>query len=468
MATSKSAWAGARRALARLNDPSDRRAAVAFGALLLLAEALLCAAIIARVPCERPPCAAAALDWRRRLATPARRRALAAAAIRATHRPPPNHPAADTEIDWEAYMEEVGGFLAGERDYRKLRGGTGPLVYPAGFVYLFAGLRRLTGGAVRPAQAVFAGLYLATQAAVGALYVAAAATPPWALALLCASRRVHSLFLLRLFNDCWAMLLAYAATRQLAARRHARAIVLYSAAVSIKMNVLLFAPGVLAVLVKDARPQAVGAGVAAGVALQAALGAPFLLHDAGAYLGRAFEFSRVFAYRWSVNGQLLPERAFLSPALAAALLAAHAALLARFAERDWFAAEGGARRAVARFLARGRAPAPKARSAKAKRTPTAEVLRIVFAANFVGVACARSLHYQFYSWYFHTLPFLLLEGGRLPAWAAVAVLAGVEAVWNVYPPRAAASAALLALHLAVLAAAWRRPAAAAAPRQRRK
>ena len=368
-------------------------------------------------------------------------------------------------------MEEVGGFLAGERDYRKLRGGTGPLVYPAGFVYLFAGLRRLTGGAVRPAQAVFAGLYLATQASVGALYVAAAATPPWALALLCASRRVHSLFLLRLCNDCWAMLLAYGATRQLAARRHARAIVLYSAAVSIKMNVLLFAPGVLAVLIKDARPQAVGAGVAAGVALQAVLGAPFLLRDAGAYLGRAFEFSRVFAHRWSVNGQLLPERAFLSPALAAALLAAHAALLARFAERDWFAAEGGARRAVARFLARGCAPAPEARSAEAKRastsTSTAEVLRIVFAANFVGVACARSLHYQFYSWYFHTLPFLLLEGRRLPAWAAVALLAGVEAVWNVYPPRAAASAALLALHLAVLAAAWRRPAAALRRRRRK-
>ncbi|TPX72365.1 dolichyl-P-Man:Man5GlcNAc2-PP-dolichol alpha-1,3-mannosyltransferase [Spizellomyces sp. 'palustris'] len=33
-----------------------------------------------------------------------------------------------TEIDWKAYMQEVEGYLAGERDYTKLKGDTGPLV----------------------------------------------------------------------------------------------------------------------------------------------------------------------------------------------------------------------------------------------------------------------------------------------------------------------------------------------------
>lgn len=42
--------------------------------------------------------------------------------------------------------------LQGELDYAKLKGDTGPLVYPAGFVYLFAWLRRLTGGNVAAAQ----------------------------------------------------------------------------------------------------------------------------------------------------------------------------------------------------------------------------------------------------------------------------------------------------------------------------
>ena len=41
-------------------------------------------------------------------------------------------------------MQEVEGYLSGERNYYNLRGDTGPLVYPAGFVYVFVVLRALT------------------------------------------------------------------------------------------------------------------------------------------------------------------------------------------------------------------------------------------------------------------------------------------------------------------------------------
>ena len=46
------------------------------------------------------------------------------------------------------------------------------------------------------------------------------------------------------------MFVAYVATAALQARRWTIAIFLYSLAVSVKMNVLLFAPGVLAVIIK--------------------------------------------------------------------------------------------------------------------------------------------------------------------------------------------------------------------------
>jgi alpha-1,3-mannosyltransferase len=42
--------------------------------------------------------------------------------------------------------------LQGELDYAKLKGDTGPLVYPAGFVYLFSWLQQLTGGSVEAGQ----------------------------------------------------------------------------------------------------------------------------------------------------------------------------------------------------------------------------------------------------------------------------------------------------------------------------
>lgn len=82
------------------------------------------------------------------------------------------------------------------------------------------------------------------------LYIRARAVPPLALALLCASKRLHSIFLLRLFNDGPAMLVAYAASALLVLRRWRAAIVCFSAAVSIKMNVLLMAPSVLVIVLK--------------------------------------------------------------------------------------------------------------------------------------------------------------------------------------------------------------------------
>ncbi|EFC49229.1 predicted protein [Naegleria gruberi] len=49
-----------------------------------------------------------------------------------------------TEIDWIAYMEEVKGFLNGDWDYSHLHGQTGPLVYPALFVYIYSILNIIT------------------------------------------------------------------------------------------------------------------------------------------------------------------------------------------------------------------------------------------------------------------------------------------------------------------------------------
>lgn len=56
-------------------------------------------------------------------------------------------------------MSQVTGFLGGERDYGNLKGDTGPLVYPAGFLYIYSAFQYLTGGQVYPAQVTHNAFY---------------------------------------------------------------------------------------------------------------------------------------------------------------------------------------------------------------------------------------------------------------------------------------------------------------------
>ena len=86
----------------------------------------------------------------------------------------------------------------------------------------------------------------------------------------------------------------------------------------------------------------------------------------------------------------------------------------------------------------------------------AHVLLILFSGNFVGIVCARTLHYQFYAWYFQSLP-LLLWSVRIPSPLRVLLWAAIETVWNLYPPTAASSLTLLACHGILLAMLLRRP-----------
>jgi alpha-1,3-mannosyltransferase len=69
-------------------------------------------------------------------------------------------------------MEEVEGVMGGDFDYKNLRGQTGPLVYPAGFVYVFMALHRLTsnGTDILMAQFIFAAIYLLMIAVVFYIY----------------------------------------------------------------------------------------------------------------------------------------------------------------------------------------------------------------------------------------------------------------------------------------------------------
>ncbi|KAI9498152.1 dolichyl-P-Man:Man(5)GlcNAc(2)-PP-dolichyl mannosyltransferase [Zychaea mexicana] len=343
-----------------------------------------------------------------------------------------------TEIDWIAYMQEVKGYLDGERDYRQLQGDTGPLVYPAGFVYIYSWLYHATnnGSNIRLAQYLFEGLYLATQLIVFAIYSKSKKIPPYTMILLCVSKRLHSIYVLRCFNDPVAMFFMYGCILAMLHRQWLLSSVLFSVALSIKMNVLLFFPAFGILLW-----QSVGAWVTMGylivvVAIQIGLAYPFLATYPDSYVNRAFEFSRVFDYEWTVNWRMVDEKAFVSPEFATALLTGHAVTLLVFLVMVW--CKGTVVIKVFYYGLRNRT----------RMISADEIISTMFTSNFMGIVFARSLHYQFYSWYFHSLPYLLWQS--VPAFLRLGTFIAIESCWLTFPSTVTSSWTLLGCHVVIL------------------
>jgi alpha-1,3-mannosyltransferase len=106
------------------------------------------------------------------------------------------------------------------------------------------------------------------------------------------------------------------------------------------MNVLLYLPGILMVLVEGGGLVKAVAHIAIMVLMQVTVGNPFLTTFPAAYLGNAFNFSRAFLYKWTVNWRFVEEDVFLSKAFARSLLVCHLLVLVAFGLR-WCKPLGG-------------------------------------------------------------------------------------------------------------------------------
>ncbi|XP_052660364.1 dol-P-Man:Man(5)GlcNAc(2)-PP-Dol alpha-1,3-mannosyltransferase isoform X1 [Harpia harpyja] len=355
-----------------------------------------------------------------------------------------------TEIDWKAYMEEVEGFANGTLDYTQLKGDTGPLVYPAGFVYIFLGLYYATGRGtdIRLAQYLFAGLYLLNLLLIFRIYCRTNKVPPYVFFFMCcASYRIHSIFVLRLFNDPVAMAILFLAINLFLEERWSWGCLLFSLAVSVKMNILLFAPGLLFLLLQRFGLLGCIPKLCICALLQIVLGLPFLLVNPVGYLTRSFDLGRQFQFKWTVNWRFLPEEVFQNRAFHTMLLLAHLAGLGLFALHRWH-------RSKESILTLLKDPAERKHA-----SPPLTVNKIVFvlfSSNFLGICCSRSLHYQFYVWYFHTLPYLLwcTPTTKLAHMPKVLLLGVIELCWNTYPSTVCSSLSLHICHGLVLLQLW--------------
>ena len=358
-----------------------------------------------------------------------------------------------TEIDWASYMQQVKLWRGGEWDYRKLRGDTGPLVYPVWHLYLYTGLGWVAGGDggdVRTAQWVFVGVYLVQLGVVMACYRRAGA-PVWLLGLCVCSKRLHSVFLLRLFNDCWVGLGLWVCVYALQRRWWTAGTAVWALSVGIKMTGLLAGPGLGVVLLQ-------GLGLADSFfvlaymgMLQVASAWPFLYREVGfTYFWAAFDFGRVFEYRWTVNWKFVPEKLFLSREFAITLMVWHVTLLGVFVAKRWLRPSGYSPRDFVRmYFLDSRGLGEKEEQEISARTNATFVMDTMLASVVIGLLCARTLHYQFYAYLGWATPYLLWRS-KMPGIMVIVLWATQEFYWNVYPSTEKSSGAvvmLLALQL---------------------
>jgi len=222
--------------------------------------------------------------------------------------------------------------------------------------------------------------------------------------------------------------------------------------------VLLFAPSLFLLMLKAMSIKGVFVALLGAAGVQVLLGIPFLLSHPVEYISRAFNLGRVFIHFWSVNFKFVPEKLFVSKELAVTLLFFHLTALMVFAHYKWFKHEGGLLRFIhSRFKDATSIQELISCKPVLPNLSKEHIVTVMFVGNFIGIVCARSLHYQFYSWYFYSLPFLLWRT-QFPTVIRIILFVGVELCWNVYPSTAYSSLLLFFLHISILFGLWSAPA----------
>lgn len=217
------------------------------------------------------------------------------------------------------------------------------------------------------------------------------------------------------------------------------------------MSLLLAGPAVGIVLVQ-ALPLRRALNAAFLMAqVQLTIAWPFLPVNPIGYFSRAFEFSRQFLYKWTVNWRFVDERTFLSREFAIALITANLGFLALFITTRWLKPS---RQTIWEFVPRlWKAPPLLLQQQTSLRVTASFIMTSILSSMTIGLLCARTLHYQFYAYIAWSTPFLLWRSGLHPL-AIYTVWVVQEWAWNVYPSTNASSMVVVGCLLIQVLGVW--------------
>ena len=271
--------------------------------------------------------------------------------------------------------------------------------------------------------------------------------------MLIMSKRLHSIFMLRLFNDCFAVLFLWLAIYFFQRRIWTLGSLAYTWGLGIKMSLLLPLPafGAILFLTKGVQGSLKQAALMAQVQFVIAL--EFLPANAIGYLGRAFELSRQFLFKWTVNWRFVGEDLFLSKAFSGTLLVGQVSTLALFMTTRWLRPAEEPILDLIQTAMKGKEPLGKLQHAVSIRISPNFILTTVLTASTIGMLFARSLHYQFYAYIAWSTPFLLWRSGMHPI-LQFAIWGAQEWAWNVYPSTDASSMVVVGALFTTVASVW--------------
>ncbi|OAF68964.1 hypothetical protein A3Q56_03297, partial [Intoshia linei] len=207
-------------------------------------------------------------------------------------------------------------------------------------------------------------------------------------------------------------------------------------AVSVKMNILLFAPGYLFALIQTGkRVSVIIKYVSICAVVQLIIALPFLSSHPVSYIKGAFNIKRIFIYKWTVNWKMIPEYTFKSPSFHLLLLSLHVISL-MFMFFYWMKKFNHAHHLI--------------KIKKFMLISNKSTILPIFQANLIGIFFSRTLHYQFYSWYYHTIPFIIQSSGMNKVLGYICLIL-IEICWNVYPANSLSSLTLWICHFIIIA-----------------
>jgi len=186
---------------------------------------------------------------------------------------------------------------------------------------------------------------------------------------------------------------------------------------------------------------------------QIVLAIPFLPGNAIGYLKRAFEFSRQFLYKWTVNWRFIGEDVFLSKQFSMSLLVGHISTLLLFSLTRWLRPAEKPVVELVRNALKLEEPLGKMQHAVSIRISPNYIMTTILTANAIGMLFARSLHYQFYAYIAWSTPFLLWRSGMHPILQYV-TWAAQEWAWNVYPSTGPSSVVVVGALFTTVASVW--------------